>query len=322
MAPPKKAPAPIKKGMKTDDAFVTILKHNYNYARGWEPTAHQGKNIRGVHQTRVAYRRMRSCIKNFRRAIPRELSSEMQLGMKGFASKLGPARDLDVFQTEVLDVVGNKLTPAAGAKKLKTVVSGKRADAYDQVRSAIDGKEYAAFRKEFAAWLKNKPWRKKMSAAQLKKVNMPIEKYAAQEMDRRFSKMLAMGKNRKSMTDDQLHDLRIKGKEMRYACEFFTPLFGKAAFRDFILRLKAVQGVLGTLHDIHVGPELLEGITSGQSDANVKKTVNNILAMRSSDERKLRKSLDGAWKKLESAKRPWGKVSGKGGKRRGRKNRK
>jgi hypothetical protein len=45
-----------------------------------------------------------------------------------------------------------------------------------------------------------------------------------------------------------LHDLRISAKRLRYTLELFRPQFGEAGERQ-IERMKAIQEILGTLHD-------------------------------------------------------------------------
>jgi hypothetical protein len=55
---------------------------------------------------------------------------------------------------------------------------------------------------------------------------------------------------------EALHDLRIAAKRLRYTLELFRPQFGKSGGRQ-IDRVKALQEVLGTLHDHDVRIELV-----------------------------------------------------------------
>jgi hypothetical protein len=57
---------------------------------------------------------------------------------------------------------------------------------------------------------------------------------------------------------EELHNLRIAAKRLRYTLELFRPTFGKAGERQ-IDRVKAVQEALGTLHDHDVRIELIGG---------------------------------------------------------------
>src|SRR5688572_11445721 len=54
---------------------------------------------------------------------------------------------------------------------------------------------------------------------------------------------------------EALHDMRISAKRLRYTLELFRPQFGKACQRQ-IERVKAIQEILGTLHDHDVRIDL------------------------------------------------------------------
>ena len=51
---------------------------------------------------------------------------------------------------------------------------------------------------------------------------------------------------------DALHDLRKRGKELRYLLEFFAPLFPKAEVGRLVTELKALQDNLGAFQDDQV----------------------------------------------------------------------
>ncbi|MGN7611872.1 CHAD domain-containing protein [Magnetococcales bacterium HHB-1] len=313
---PKKTPAPVRARQCTDDAFVTIIMHNFQYMLDWEPVAHEGLNIRGVHQVRVSYRRMRSAIKNFRRAIPRTITDSVGLEMKTFSRELGPARDLDVFISEVLDPVAGKIGPAEGEAALRSLIEKERAKAYERVRAAIDSPDYKKFKKRLMTWLKKKSWRKEVSRKERKTLDNSIKQYATAELNRRFNRFLRNGENRAQMNDEELHKLRIQGKELRYGCEFFGGLFGQQKTKAFLVSLKAVQSTLGTLHDISVMPEILDPLVAASGDKNVADYARNLTALRAEENSNLRKTLDDQWVNIANAKRPWkGGGGGKNSKR-------
>ncbi len=55
---------------------------------------------------------------------------------------------------------------------------------------------------------------------------------------------------------EALHDLRIAAKRLRYTIELFRPVFGTAGERQ-IERVRAIQEVLGQLHDADVRIKLI-----------------------------------------------------------------
>ncbi|MBF0621543.1 MAG: CHAD domain-containing protein [Magnetococcales bacterium] len=305
MSLPKKTPAPVTLRQSADEAFATILLHNFQYLKQYEPVAYKGESIRGVHQVRVSYRRMRSAVKNFRRALPRELTDPMAGEMKWFSRELGPARDLDVFLDEVLEPLSGKLEPSAGEAKLKELIQKERESAYNRVRSAIGSKRYRRFCHDFEIWVKESGWRKRASGKQKKVMDTPIKKYAAKELERRFVRFVAFGKKRQEMDDDQLHRLRIQGKEIRYACEFFTPIFGAQSIQSFVNKMKGVQSILGTVHDMAVMPEMLDRIAEKAQDDDVTAYIKAIVESRTSARDELMAQLERDWRSLAGARRPW-----------------
>jgi triphosphatase len=52
--------------------------------------------------------------------------------------------------------------------------------------------------------------------------------------------------------------LRIDGKKMRYAVEFFRSLYSRSATKDYRASLVGIQDSLGALNDAVVGHRLLE----------------------------------------------------------------
>ncbi|MES9895277.1 MAG: CHAD domain-containing protein, partial [Candidatus Thiodiazotropha endolucinida] len=89
MTKKNKSPAPIDTDQTVSEAVQIILKHNYNYLLAWEQSARSWDDIEGVHQTRVAFRRMRSALSAFRAAIPRKVSKPWSNELRDLASQLG-----------------------------------------------------------------------------------------------------------------------------------------------------------------------------------------------------------------------------------------
>ena len=52
------------------------------------------------------------------------------------------------------------------------------------------------------------------------------------------------------------HRLRVAYKRLRYALEFFAPLFPGAALRDYHVAASGLQEMLGKLNDLAVAAEL------------------------------------------------------------------
>jgi CHAD domain-containing protein len=87
-----------------------------------------------------------------------------------------------------------------------------------------------------------------------------LSKFASRALDRFWSKVKKPGKKLSKLDDDTRHELRIAGKKLRYACDFFEALHsGKKLSkprRKFMEALEQLQGDLGDLNDIVTAREL------------------------------------------------------------------
>ncbi|MBY0429593.1 MAG: CHAD domain-containing protein, partial [Rhodospirillales bacterium] len=73
---------------------------------------------------------------------------------------------------------------------------------------------------------------------------------------RRDRKLRKAGRKLRSLAPQERHLVRIQGKKLRYAAEFFGALYGKSARRTVEL-LGEIQDALGRLQDVAVARALL-----------------------------------------------------------------
>lgn len=297
---------PLSRKQSTNQAFEGILQHNFNYMVGWAPVAYSREGIEGVHQVRVAFRRMRSALVLFRKAIPREITDSYGVEMKWIAGELGPARDLDVFIDEGLEAMAGKIPLVSGEKKMMDLAIQHRDRAYEKVRALMDGKRYQTFITGFEEWVKNHGWyQEEMPGATRKKLGHSVQTYAVITMKKRLSKVLLAGERLEEMSDEELHQLRIECKKLRYATEFFNALFDKESMGRFTLQLKGVQGLLGVLNDVAVMPGLLDSLLEGVDDPEVIQYAGALIGWRARQFEEVRGLLSGHWSVFSRTAIPW-----------------
>src|SRR6266436_5992756 len=103
-----------------------------------------------------------------------------------------------------------------------------------------------------------------------------IVETAAEQLNRRWKKLVKRGKHLDALNPRQRHKLRIAAKKLRYASEFFADAFpGKKAGRRrkrFIAGLKELQVCLGDLNDIvvnkRISASIVNSATTGERDNN------------------------------------------------------
>jgi CHAD domain-containing protein len=88
----------------------------------------------------------------------------------------------------------------------------------------------------------------------------PVEMFAAEELARRRKKVRKRGADLADLDPHARHQVRIEVKKLRYATEFFSPLFEgrKASKRTeaFLSALESLQEHLGELNDLAVSQEM------------------------------------------------------------------
>jgi inorganic triphosphatase YgiF len=282
-------------------ACLAHLLHNEPAALAMDPE--------GVHQMRVAMRRIRSAISGFKKLLQaadrRRVSSELAW----LLDILGRTRNLDVFATELLLPARAALPHKWGIDDLAAALDRERSAAYQRVDQAILSERHAAGMLWLAHWFEARGWRDRL-AERSAVLTSPIGELAPRLLDRRWRELRKRSKRFGRLTAAQRHKLRIAAKKLRYMLELLGSLFDQDDLQEFLKRLKRLQDDLGYANDVRVAydilPELCVGARRGRAaraGARLLEWHERVLAQR---EPKLRKRLDrlhGAapfWRKQEA----------------------
>ena len=240
-----------------DDAMTAIFQSCFDQWLANQAAAIDGRDPEGVHQMRVALRRLRSALSVFRKLIPDDQLSWLQADAKKAISALGPARDWDVFQSDLLAPVLAARPADVGLKALSSRARARCRAGYRLARKHLESADYTRFALRFGRWLEQRAWRDDEALRQRELLARPIVDFAGKLMKKRHRQALAKGKHFDDLATAERHQLRIAMKKLRYSVEFFRPLYGKAAVKPFLDRVKALQDDLGLLNDVAVAEGLL-----------------------------------------------------------------
>lgn len=224
----------------------------------------KGEDPEGVHQMRVALRRLRSALSLFRPFVPPEQHAWLVGEVKWLAGALGQARDWDVFSEELLDPVrqafpdnGHTGTLPADLEALAAAARARRERAYEGVRAAIGSERYTQFQLRLGAWLEAKGWRAQPVNEQSVRLFQPVTTLADQLLEKRHRKARKAGRGFESLPPEARHQLRIALKKLRYAAEFFRALYEDKTARRYLQLLAGFQDSLGHLNDVATASRLL-----------------------------------------------------------------
>jgi CHAD domain-containing protein len=221
------------------------------------PVAAEGSNPEGVHQARVAIRRLRTALTLFRPAIGCAAVSELKDRLGTLARALGPARDWDVFIAGALGEIVAAFPDEPALASLARAAEAARASAHAEVRATLAAPAFRLLTLDLAAAVAAPPWRAGDDAEAAALRDTPLEDFAAAALRRRYKRLMRAGEGFAQLDIPALHRLRIQAKRMRYAGELFGGLFGAKKRRRFQKAVGAVQDALGHLNDTAVAAGLM-----------------------------------------------------------------
>jgi CHAD domain-containing protein len=197
------------------------------------PAARAGE-MEGVHQMRVALRRLRACLVLFAPHLRRAEAAEFNDALRALGRVLGAARDWDVFCVETL--------PAAlggEAEELFGRASMERAAAHRRLVEVLEGPEPAALSARLAAWSGAEGTLARGAAGRR------LVDAAGDLLDRLARKVRRRSRHVGRLDGEELHDLRKALKKLRYGVDFVGGLFEAKAVRRYEKGCKHLQEVLG-----------------------------------------------------------------------------
>ncbi len=304
---PRRRGAPdLGKAETVEDALVAATGHLLECLLYHAPLCRVEAGPEGVHQARVALRRLRSVLKAFAPAAKCPELTALDEGLKDLARDLGTARDLDVFLLGIGQRVQQALPGERRIAHLIRSIEARRAAAYATLHARLAAPGFRRLVLDGIALLVEKPWQ--AAAAdhpdRAETLAEPIRAFGARLLDKRWHRLCAEGETIHHLDEEGLHELRLTGKRLRYAAELFAPLWHGKAQRRFLSRLADLQEELGLANDVAVARGIVAGLGS-TVPAWAVGAVEGFAAARLGGAR--RKGLE-AWENLMVTKTFWSDV--------------
>ena len=240
---PDLGPTEIDTSMTTGEVAFAILRRHFATMLAHEPGVRLGEDPEELHDMRVATRRLRAALKLYKKVLPRR-AENYERDLRYFANALGEVRDLDVHLERL---AGETL------KEIVAALEQRRVEARRRMLEVLDSNRYERFVSSFTGTLRR---------GRSPGPTGPILEEAPDLVLRRYRKVR---KDVKALTEDSppedFHDLRKKGKRLRYALEPLRGIYGKPAERMVDL-LKDVQDDLGDNQDLVVAAKSMEELAT------------------------------------------------------------
>ncbi len=253
----KASPLHFDADTTSEDAFVAVIGACLRHAEANRPAVLNG-GIEGIHQMRVAFRRLRSGLKIFRPLISREASAELVEDVRWLNGFLGPARDWDVFLEDGLSPVFGRFPRKRGLVWFRSKAEAIRQTHHRALRQALAEPRYPAMLQRFADWLNCHAWRDGSSDKQRERLAELVTSFAAPLLERDHRRVVERGESFSELSAERRHALRIRVKELRYAQDFFASLYHAATAKAYLGTLAKLQDCLGVMNDVAVTRRLLD----------------------------------------------------------------
>jgi CHAD domain-containing protein len=244
-------PLRISKGMSVEDAFrVTVLECLAHVAANVAAVT-RSREVEGLHQLRVGLRRLAVAFSAFGEEFNTPAQRELQQRTKAFVSAVASARDLDVFAEDLFPAPAQAAGAAEAFALLGERVEKARLDAWDLAVERVSSVEFAVFLDDVAVAAQSRSWNLP-TGTDLKNriaVRAPVKSVAGRMLDEYLIKARKRGRHVKTLEQRDCHRLRISLKKLRYAAEFYGPLYKRKKVRGYIKGLKELQDLLGGFND-------------------------------------------------------------------------
>jgi CHAD domain-containing protein len=199
-------------------------------------------DIDGIHDVRVASRRIRSLLRAHKMAFKKKPFEGLRGRVRAVTRGLGDARELDV----TIGLLEKRRKQLKGPARLAANQTLRllRQERTEEL-SSVDASVHLVRDARFAECLDTL----KASAKGTKRCYLDI---AAKALDKRLEALeKCHAKWRQTYSEEDLHQVRIAFKRLRYSCEIFRPLYPEA-LQDFLDTLKKTQEHLGDWNDVRI----------------------------------------------------------------------
>ncbi len=272
-APVRASDPELSAAMPAGAAFATIILACVAQIEGNARGLLASDDPEWIHQMRIGVRRLRACLSLARNAFAAARVEPLRAELRWLAQALGAARDLDVFTATTLPQLRQSARAGSGhdlddaLASLETTAQARRVEARAHARAAVASPRFVRLVLAAAALAAAPAADRDDSRAHPSRLRRPAKAMAKRLQKRRHADLLALGHDLAHAAPEARHAARLAAKKLRYATEFFAPLFGRKRTRDYQKALAALQEELGAWNDAAVAARLASELAGAQSPA-------------------------------------------------------
>lgn len=303
LKPVKAQPSAVVADMTSHDAFRALVSACLAHLVANQRGMLESSDPEYLHQTRVALRRLRSVFSTFKASFPARELAPLPEETRWLARMLGPARDWDVFNDETLPPVIARHPGHAGIAAMVRSAAQLRAAANRRARRAVVSARGQGLLGALEEWLGAAF--ETLDAEPRAELARPVTDFARAVLDAAAKRVAKRGRNLDSLAPRELHRLRIAAKKLRYAVEFFAPLYDDAQAGAYRAALVRLQDALGVYNDAVTVRQLAARANRGLQGTAADEALGIMLVWSTGMRDKSTRKLQRDWKKFRAATPFW-----------------
>lgn len=226
-----------------------------------------------LHDLRVANRRTRAALIEFKKLLPDDISQKYQKEFRWIHRVTGVVRDLDVGLSHYPAFKkGIKKTWRPYLKPLRALLEKKRVAAQQELKGILEGEKVLEIFESWSMLLDGGITNHGPLAQE------SAREYGCQKIVKRYRDLQKNGqKLAKKTPAEKYHDYRIQVKKLRYLMEFYRPVMDQDEFDSLRNILKSVQDDFGVFQDTEIQALTLRNLAGELADEGA--SVDTLLAL-------------------------------------------
>jgi triphosphatase len=246
----------IARATSAADVFRRIVTTGLGHLLANQPAAMSG-DAEGVHQMRVAIRRLRAALTLFAPYLEPYATARFQAELRRIGRVFGQARDWDVFCLQILPNAARDPDAAIWCPLLQPLAAAEREAAHRGFAEELTAPPFTALVLGLAAWVEQDALPGDATLRQ------PIDAVAPQLLDRLARKVLRRGHRLEHRSDAERHALRKSLKKLRYGIDYLGSIYPDKAVDAYLQPCKKLQKILGDMNDAVTAPGLADHLGRG-----------------------------------------------------------
>jgi inorganic triphosphatase YgiF len=211
----------------------------------------------GVHQMRIAIRRLRAALALFQPFLEPHAAALFQDELRRVGRVFGQARDWDVFCLQILPDALEARCYGGWRDLLLAPATAARTMAHADFTREIHDPAFTRLVLGLAAWAEE------MRLPGNPEPQRPIKDLCAALLDPLATKVVRRGRRIPHRSDTMLHALRKSLKKLRYGIDFLRPVLPPAPLKSYLRDCKKLQQTLGDINDTVTATALAERLAKG-----------------------------------------------------------